>query len=551
MKKILSIALVLVLCLTMLVACGKDATNDGDKGGNTTTTTTTAVNGGTNDDTNSDDSGFKAADVKAVLVSQYQTGKADEAMTIKADKEVYSVYQGFAIAWSVEIVDGPAEVQITEADGKVIIDIADSVSAAVTFKAIAKISNEDGTDTAEVSFLYAIPGPVADPAADSTLSVKDAAELGASKDHNVYTSNKYYIVATVVDVTDVAYGNMKVKGDDGTTLTIYGSFGPNGEKFNTLDPQPKSGDKVKLYGIIGQYNGTAQMKNANIKEVNSKKPGTAATTTRPTSSVKEPAANSEVSIADAIAIGMTKESGVYTANKYYVTGVVVDVYSEEYGNMHIKDSKGNQLTIYGSFSADGKYRFNELKNPPKAGDTVKIYGNIGQFGEVAQIKNGWIVEINGKTPEISDSATVKPDATMVTNPKTGVAYKFGLDQTTKGSVYFFTGKMSGYYGATETDVTLAVDVYLEAAGDGYKVYFKDASGAKKYIKLEQSGTHYNFTFGAEGSVFTWDAEKCSLYAPCGDAICYMGTYGNYVTFGCLTTEKLKDGDYVAHFYTVG
>ena len=551
MKKILSIALVLVLCLTMLVACGKDATNDGDKGGNTTTTTTTAVNGGTNDDTNSDDSGFKAADVKAVLVSQYQTGKADEAMTIKADKEVYSVYQGFAIAWSVEIVDGPAEVQITEADGKVIIDIADSVSAAVTFKAIAKISNEDGTDTAEVSFLYAIPGPVADPAADSTLSVKDAAELGASKDHNVYTSNKYYIVATVVDVTDVAYGNMKVKGDDGTTLTIYGSFGPNGEKFNTLDPQPKSGDKVKLYGIIGQFNETAQMKNANILEVNSKKPGTAATTTRPTSAVKEPAANSNVSIADAISIALSKEHNVYTTNKYYVTGTVSEVYNPEFGNMRIKDDKGNILTIYGSYSADGKYSFTELKTQPKEGDKVKIYGVIGQYGEVAQVKNGWIIEINGKTPEISANVAEKPDATMVTNPKVGVAYKFGLDQTTKGSVYFFTGKMSGYYGATETDVATAVDVYLETAGDGYKVYFKDSTGAKKYIKLEQSGTHYNFTFGAEGSVFTWDAEKCSLYAPCGDAICYMGTYGTYVTFGCLTTEKLKDGDYVAHFYTIG
>ena len=145
---------------------------------------------------------------------------------------------------------------------------------------------------------------------------------------------------------------------------------------------------------------------------------------------------------------------------------------------------------------------------------------------------------------------MNPDTTLVTSPKVGVAYKFGLDQTKKGSVYYFTGTMSGFYGATDTNASKGVDVYLENADGGYKIYFKDASGAKKYIKLEQSGTHYNFTFGAEGSVFTYDAEKNSFHAPCGDQICYMGTYGDYVTFGCLTTAKLKEGDYIARFYTV-
>ena len=140
---------------------------------------------------------------------------------------------------------------------------------------------------------------------------------------------------------------------------------------------------------------------------------------------------------------------------------------------------------------------------------------------------------------------------MVEKPQVGVAYKFGLEQIEKASTYFFTGAMSGYYGATQTDVSLAVDMYLENADGGYKIYFKDTTGAKKYIKLEQSGTHYNFTFGAEGSVFTYDATRNAFYATAGDQVCYMGTYGSYVTIGCLTTEKLKDGDYIARFYTIG
>ncbi|MGM9647751.1 MAG: hypothetical protein ACI3YH_06445, partial [Eubacteriales bacterium] len=35
---------------------------------------------------------------------------------------------------------------------------------------------------------------------------------------------------------------------------------------------------------------------------------------------------------------------------------------------------------------------------PVAGDTVKIYGIVGQYNGTAQIKNGWIVEHTPATP---------------------------------------------------------------------------------------------------------------------------------------------------------
>ena len=566
MKKILSIALILILCLSMLVACGKDSDqkDDGKKDSNKTTVTT-APQGDNNGDDNADpetpgtttgavENDASLKDAKAFLVQMYQTGNPAEAMVIKTDKDVLASAMGYDIAWSVSVTKGDANsVKIGESskENHVLIDIADSITADVEFTAIATIADDKG-NSEKAEFLFAIPGPKADPAANSTLTVKEAIELGASKAHNVYTTNKYYVSGTIVEVTDTAYGNMKIKDNEGNTLTIYGSWSADGKsKFNLLSPQPKSGDTVTLYGIIGQYNETPQLKNGWITKHNGKTPVTAAPTTRPTSGVKEPAANSNVSIADAISIALSKEHNVYTTNKYYVTGTVTEVYNAEYGNMRIKDDKGNILTIYGSYSADGKYSFTELKTQPKEGDKVKIYGVIGQYGEVAQIKNGWIVEINGKKPEIADNVAEKPEATLVTSPKVGVAYKFGLNQTTKGSIYFFTGAMSGYYGATDNkDISKAVDMYLENADGGYKIYFKDASGAKKYIKLEQSGTHYNFTFGAVGSVFTYDEAQNAFCAPCGDQVCYMGTYGDYVTVGCLTTEKLKPSDYIARFYIV-
>ena len=183
--------------------------------------------------------------------------------------------------------------------------------------------------------------------------------------------------------------------------------------------------------------------------------------------------------------------------------------------------------------------------------------NVRDLGIMQQHLNGWDVNLGGGTvtppvdPDPQPPVDPEPpvnDWTVATTLKAGVAYKLGLNQTAKGAVYYFVGTMSTYYGATDTAVDNAVDMYLEDADGGYKLYFNDANGAKQYIKLVQSGTHYNFTYGAEGSVFTLDTERNALCAPCGDQICYMGTYGNYVTVGTLTSEKLKDTDYIARLY---
>ena len=51
-------------------------------------------------------------------------------------------------------------------------------------------------------------------------------------------------------------------------------------------------------------------------------------------------------------------------------------------------------------------------------------------------------------------------------------------------------------------------------------------------------------------IFTYDEARNSFYATAGDQICYMGTYGSYVTFGCLQESKLADDNYFGRFYTI-
>ena len=140
----------------------------------------------------------------------------------------------------------------------------------------------------------------------------------------------------------------------------------------------------------------------------------------------------------------------------------------------------------------------------------------------------------------------------VTDVTVGTAYKLGLYSTAKEAEYFFTGSMSGYYGATDTNYEKGVDIFAEEANGGYHLYFLNANNQKQYINLLVSGTHRNFTFDTSAtSVFTWDAAKSAFYTTVSGEICYMGTFGTYVTMGVLQTSKLKDTDYIARFYTIG
>ena len=107
----------------------------------------------------------------------------------------------------------------------------------------------------------------ADPTPDTTLTIKDALALGASKDHNTYTDGKYYVVGEITEVYNTQYGNMKIKDAEGNILTVYGTYSADGStRYDAMDVKPVAGDTVKVYGIVGQFNGTAQIKNGWIVE---------------------------------------------------------------------------------------------------------------------------------------------------------------------------------------------------------------------------------------------------------------------------------------------
>jgi hypothetical protein len=247
-----------------------------------------------------------------------------------------------------------------------------------------------------------------DPVADSTLTIKDAIALGASKEHNTYTEGKYYIEGEIKQVYNNVYGNMYLVDAEGNQITLYGTYDATGEKrYDAMEVKPVAGDKIKVYGIIGQYNSTPQMKNGWIVEHTPSE-----TPVEPEAPVEIPEADSELTIEDALKVGASKDHNTYTEGKYYITGKIAEFYGtggETYGNFYLVDDAGNKILVYGTFSADGEIKYGDMETKPTIGDTVTVYGSLGQYNGNAQMKNAWFVEDtdddNGETPE----TPVKPE----------------------------------------------------------------------------------------------------------------------------------------------
>ena len=98
--------------------------------------------------------------------------------------------------------------------------------------------------------------------ADPIKTIPDANTLGAACEHDNFTSEKYTVVGTVKEIANAQYGNMYIEDAEGNTLFIYGLYSADGNtRFDAMEVKPAVGDQIKVYGVLGNYNG-AQMKDA-------------------------------------------------------------------------------------------------------------------------------------------------------------------------------------------------------------------------------------------------------------------------------------------------
>lgn len=133
--------------------------------------------------------------------------------------------------------------------------------------------------------------------------------------------------------------------------------------------------------------------------------------------------------------------------------------------------------------------------------------------------------------------------TVVTKPAVDTAYKFYVNQGNLNQNLFINGKMSGYYGATVTTAFDGIDVYLETAEGGYKLYFKNGE-TKQYINFVKSTSYVNVKYQAEGTtVYTFDTTYNTFIAKVEDVDYFLGSNGSYPTVGPCTTSNIAAKDY--------
>ena len=134
-----------------------------------------------------------------------------------------------------------------------------------------------------------------------------------------------------------------------------------------------------------------------------------------------------------------------------------------------------------------------------------------------------------------------PVATQQDDLQTGVAYKLGMLQENLLEELYFAGTTANqdYYLTTTSDLTEAVDVYLEEVDGGYQMYFM-ADGVKTYIDVYYTDTGYVNIRLTETptAVFTYNTEYHTMttYIAEMDLEYYIGTYNTYST---LSASKLS------------
>ena len=240
------------------------------------------------------------------------------------------------------------------------------------------------------------------------FTIKDA--LNAPDNTNVIVSG--IVVAIGIDYSET-YGNMSVYISDTLgTARLY---------LYRLTGKVELGDIITVKGSMGTYNGQRQITGGTFE-----KTGTHSCTdfASPTcmkgshcrfcgkswgepynhkddnrnylcdydcGTVIIPAADSTLTIKQAVEIAGLMGQDQFTPCKYYITGTVTEIASTTWGNMYISDGEGNTIYVYGFYNADGTARFDAMENQPGVGDIVTVYAVIGYYDKV-EIKNAWMVE---------------------------------------------------------------------------------------------------------------------------------------------------------------
>lgn len=97
-----------------------------------------------------------------------------------------------------------------------------------------------------------------------------------------------------------------------------------------------------------------------------------------------------ISLSDAIEL-CANYSGAPSAERYYIRGTIKTVTNLQYGAMVITDG-ALELSVYGTYSADGTVTYSELDERPVAGDEVLLHCTLQTYNGEPEIQNARLID---------------------------------------------------------------------------------------------------------------------------------------------------------------
>ena len=191
------------------------------------------------------------------------------------------------------------------------------------------------------------PEPDPEPDPDRVLTVAEAIEI-AMAETSTNPTTRYYIRATIVKVSNPAYGEMTIADETGE-IYVYGVYSADGAiGYANFEEKPVKGDEVLLHCTLNTYNGTPQVKNGRLIEFT---PGQkediddSAYTEMSIADAREVELGTKVSVTGVVA-RITYANGMKPSGVYLVDGTnSIYVYD---GDIAGQVSIGNKITVLGS-----------------------------------------------------------------------------------------------------------------------------------------------------------------------------------------------------------
>ena len=187
------------------------------------------------------------------------------------------------------------------------------------------------------------------------------------------------------------------------------------------------------------------------------------------------------------------EEGNVTTERYYIRATVVSIVNAAYGQMIIADETG-EISVYGTYSADGEINYSQMEDKPYKGDQVLLHCILQNYNGTKEIKNARLIEFTHVEVDINPDEYT--DMTVADAREAAKGTKIKVDGVVARITYANGFKPNGFFLVDNTGSIYVFDGNLAqrvSAGDKLTI-----AGEKDYwiLDTEQSSAE---KFGYKGS----------------------------------------------------